>query len=535
MFYGSIFLCIFLSCTKEHTENDGRGTENIEDYVDLGLPSGTLWKTVNETNPNDENDFYTYEEAINKYGDKLPTKEQLLELKNYCEWAWDETKKGYVVTGRNGNAIFLSARGWCSCNQLVSHVGCYSYYWSSTSNDSSNAYYLCTGSGGLSMINGRRCLGLSVRLVYVFPPQVITTEIFDITSNSATSGGNVISYGGSNVTARGVCWSTSVNPTIDDSHTIDGSGVGVYSSYLTGLISSTTYYVRAYATNSAGTAYGNQISFTTSEGECFSVSADSRVLFSHGNLQWSATGGGSTPSTHIIASGGIAAGTWRFAPNQWDVIGVANINISDSYSGWIDLFGWATSGYNNKYPYLTSATYSDYGNNDASISNTNYDWGVYNSIYDPYTGITYSAGTWRTLTNSEWHYVLNTRNTPSGIRYAKAKVNGVPGLIIVPDNWNSSIYSFNNPNSASADYLSNVITADQWTVIEGAKCVFIPAAGYRNCNCEFFDVGISGSYWTSTQDGFASAFELDFNSNNVDLLIIRRCCGQSVRLVRSAN
>ena len=133
------------------------------------------------------------------------------------------------------------------------------------------------------MINGRRCLGLSVRLVYVFPPQVITTEIFDITSNSATSGGNVISYGGSNVTARGVCWSTSVNPTIADSHTIDGSGVGVYSSYLTGLISSTTYYVRAYATNSAGTAYGNQISFTTSEGECFSVSADSRVLFSHGN------------------------------------------------------------------------------------------------------------------------------------------------------------------------------------------------------------------------------------------------------------
>ena len=97
------------------------------------------------------------------------------------------------------------------------------------------------------------------------PPTVTTSSITNITSITATGGGNVTAQGSSSVTARGVCWSTSQNPITTNDHTNDGTGIGIFTSSLTGLNPSTQYYVRAYATNSAGTSYGNQVSFTTFE------------------------------------------------------------------------------------------------------------------------------------------------------------------------------------------------------------------------------------------------------------------------------
>jgi len=94
-------------------------------------------------------------------------------------------------------------------------------------------------------------------------PIVSTTAITNVTESGATSGGYVVSEAGSPVTVKGICWSTSQNPTIADSNTSDGTGVGVFNSTLAGLTAGITYYVRAYATNITGTAYGNQISFTT--------------------------------------------------------------------------------------------------------------------------------------------------------------------------------------------------------------------------------------------------------------------------------
>jgi len=94
-------------------------------------------------------------------------------------------------------------------------------------------------------------------------PTVSTTTPTNITGRTVTSGGNVTSDGGANVTARGVCWSASSNPTISDNITTDGTGVGVFTSDIIGLTGSTQYYVRAYATNTVGTSYGNEISFTT--------------------------------------------------------------------------------------------------------------------------------------------------------------------------------------------------------------------------------------------------------------------------------
>lgn len=90
-----------------------------------------------------------------------------------------------------------------------------------------------------------------------------TAAATSVTSALATSGGNITDDGGAPVTARGVCWSTSPNPDVTGNHTTDGAGSGAFASNITGLASTTTYYVRAYAINSAGTAYGNQVSFTT--------------------------------------------------------------------------------------------------------------------------------------------------------------------------------------------------------------------------------------------------------------------------------
>ena len=88
-----------------------------------------------------------------------------------------------------------------------------------------------------------------------------TTSVTSITLTTAVSGGNVISDGGGDITARGICWATTENPTLSNTFTIDGTGTGNYNSYLTGLQSGTAYYLRAHATNSVGTTYGNELTF----------------------------------------------------------------------------------------------------------------------------------------------------------------------------------------------------------------------------------------------------------------------------------
>jgi hypothetical protein len=94
-------------------------------------------------------------------------------------------------------------------------------------------------------------------------PEVITANVSSVTTNSASCGGNVANDGGSNVSQKGVCWSTNPNPTISNYKTTDGSGLGVYTSTLTSMVPGTLYYVRAYATNNSGTSYGYEYSFTT--------------------------------------------------------------------------------------------------------------------------------------------------------------------------------------------------------------------------------------------------------------------------------
>jgi len=97
----------------------------------------------------------------------------------------------------------------------------------------------------------------------IVAPVLTTTAITSITLTSAVSGGEITNSGGADITARGICWSTSANPTIDDDKTNIGTGIGAFSGNISGLLPGTLYYVRSFATNSAGTGYGNEISFTT--------------------------------------------------------------------------------------------------------------------------------------------------------------------------------------------------------------------------------------------------------------------------------
>ncbi len=127
-------------------------------YVDLGLPSGTLWKAENE-----DCGLIKYDQAVNFYGSSLPTKEQWEELKDNCLWTW--TGNGYKVKGKSGESIVLPAAGWRSCDGTLLSVGSNGYYWSSTPNGSESAWDLGFFSGGVDMFNDNRCSSLFVRLV----------------------------------------------------------------------------------------------------------------------------------------------------------------------------------------------------------------------------------------------------------------------------------------------------------------------------------------------------------------------------------
>ena len=256
----------------------------------------------------------------------------------------------------------------------------------------------------------------------------------------------------------------------------------------------------------------------------FSVNANgTKVYFSKGNLQY--IGSANPPY-------------WKFAEYQWECLG-DNGQGSTSHNADRDLFGWGTSGWNNGNVYYqpwnvnnsNGTLYGPMGEIDLTGQYAQSDWGVYNPISNGGN----VAGQWRTLTTDEWGHLLLLRSTSSGIRYAKANVNNVNGVILLPDDWNSSIYSLNNTNTSTASYSSNVITASQWSMLENAGAVFLPAAGYRDGTSVYY-VGSSSSYWASTCSGSDKACLLYFADTYLIAYYDRtRYGGQSVRLVRVAE
>ena len=127
-------------------------------YVDLGLPSGTLWKEQNE-----DNQFYSYDAIVAKYGNALPTKEQFDELRTLCEWSW--IGFGYKVVGPNGSVLIMPSSGYQHCDGTVHYEGAYGNYWSQTLNREGEAWFLYLDLDEARVYSGENCNGRSARLV----------------------------------------------------------------------------------------------------------------------------------------------------------------------------------------------------------------------------------------------------------------------------------------------------------------------------------------------------------------------------------
>ena len=248
----------------------------------------------------------------------------------------------------------------------------------------------------------------------------------------------------------------------------------------------------------------------------FSVSADKQVTFSKGNLQY-------TQSTN----------TWSFAENQWDYIGTDNVTggdvtsdpkYGDSKEGTaladkVDLFGWSTNA--TYFGVSTSQSSNDY-------SGSFVDWGT-NQIGSD------APNTWRTLTSNEWEYLLNNRPNASSLK-GVAQVNGVNGLIFLPDNWTCPAgvtFKSGFHSSYGVDYYAayQTFTAAEWSKLESAGAVFLPASGYRGgSNVKY--VQYYGCYWSATENGSYGAYYLDFSSVKAYMDLSSHYLGLSVRLVK---
>ena len=202
----------------------------------------------------------------------------------------------------------------------------------------------------------------------------------------------------------------------------------------------------------------------------FSVSRNKRVYFSQGNLQYQAS-----------------TDTWRFANNQWDTTGYTKAWSSSDYAGWMSCFAWGT------------------GDDPTKIGPPNSDYPFFN---DWGNNVICNGGDkkWYTLTIKEWDYVLNKRKTQSGARFAKAIVNGINGVIILPDDWDISNYNLNNINVSDASFRNNKISNIDWcNKLENAGAVFLPVTQ---------STGI-GWYWSSTVYDQFKANVLNFHSDRL--------------------
>lgn len=249
----------------------------------------------------------------------------------------------------------------------------------------------------------------------------------------------------------------------------------------------------------------------------FSVSDSKQVTFSPGNLQY-------TQSTD----------TWSFASTQWEMIGTDNVTggivYSDQYGYYrdgdaladkVNLFCWSTSATN--FGVSTSQDNNDY-------SGSFVDWGT-NKIGND------APNTWRTLTYNEWVYVVFDRPNASSLK-GVALVNGVNGLILLPDSWTCPAgvtFKSGFHSSDGVDYYAayQTFTAAEWSKLEAAGAVFLPAAGYRYGS----GVGVvqgDGYYWSATKNGSDNAHCLYFRSHKAFMGDggSDRNYGRSVRLVK---
>jgi len=280
---------------------------------------------------------------------------------------------------------------------------------------------------------------------------LVTTDASSITHNSATSGGNITNDGGTPIIERGVCWNNSNNPTLSNEHTLDGSGSSSFTSSLTKLIQNTTYYVRAYATNIVGTAYGNEVSFTTDiSGEIITdYDGNTYTTIQIGNQVWMAE---NLKTTHY--SDGIA------------------IQLVDENSAWIPL-----SNVDKAYRFCNGDTYGALYTwaatmNGESRSNTNPS-GVQGVCPDG----------WHVPSSAEWTELIDYLGG-TDIAGGKLKETGTTHWV--------------SPNTGATNVSGFTALPAGWYSYYGA------------CN----DIGKFAMFWSSAGDSSGSAWYRALNNGN---------------------
>ena len=229
----------------------------------------------------------------------------------------------------------------------------------------------------------------------------------------------------------------------------------------------------------------------------FSVSANKQVVFSPGNLQYQAS-----------------TDTWRFAENQYDFLGAINDKISTANENWIDLFGWGT-GNNPTEVYAYMKTFVDWGRNVIGISSVN---------------------TWRTLTISEWEYILE-RRAGAEKKVGVGTVNGIHGLILLPDQWSLPVgCTFVPGYESDLEWETNKYSTQKWQNMEMNGAVFLPAAGVRDDDDSYhfeYHPLDEGYYWSSSYDSeYKAGYCIYFDYGIADWDGFDVNWGASVRLVQ---
>ena len=261
--------------------------------------------------------------------------------------------------------------------------------------------------------------------------------------------------------------------------------------------------------------------------------------------------------------------TWRFAEHQYDFVGDAtignvydgaiksnNANIADNYSGWIDLFGWGTSGWNNGnlfyQPYDSQSSNEQgsphsyaIGNGYGPTNGTDYsydltggyaeaDWGYHNSISNGGNAV----HMWRVKTANEHDGTFSTER--AAMPFAKVRLNwtgvDVNGLMVFPDEWTADNYALLRGNDGNSNYY-DVINEENFLKLEASGAVFYPAGGYR-VGTTVSQLNAYGEYWTSTSYNKSStdyrACNLGWDTGSIhnNEYFSSRFCGNAVRLVR---
>ena len=337
-------------------------------------------------------------------------------------------------------------------------------YWTSTENGGSYGYFMGIYSSWSRVDNSSnyKDQGQSVRCVRDASlantdgqtvPVITTTAVTNVSAIAATSGGNITSDGGSVVTARGVCWGTSENPTVSGNHTTDGNGVGNFVSTMTGLSANTTYYVRAYATNAIGTAYGDNVSFTTAGQPCPGTPTVTDV-------------DGNTYNTVLIGQQ-----CWM----------KENLRTKHYAAGGVVEY---------KYPNGQSATQSTYG--------LIYNWlGVMNGATSSNGNPSYVQGIcpagWHVPSLSEWEQLSSYVGSLTSYRCDVNNSGSIARALATTSGWQNYSWSSCNPGYNQSGNNATGFTA-------------MPSGYWWNSN--FYDFAVEADYWTATQSNEGEAYRL---------------------------